>query len=78
MTLGEILPVLDDGTIKIKDGNGYGVFNKKRMIPEEMKSREVERVTYGMFYISECIQIFLKEVENEDIEVANERVSREL
>ncbi len=67
MTLGELLPVLDDTTIKIKDGNDFVVFNKKRMIPEELKSREVARVTYGMFYISECIQIFLKEVENEDI-----------
>ena len=67
MTLGELLPVLDDTTIKIKDGNDFAAFNKKRMIPEELKSREVARVTYGMFYISECIQIFLKEVENEDI-----------
>lgn len=67
MTLGELLKVLDDTTIKIKDGNDFAAFNKKRMIPEELKSREVERVTYGMFYISECIQIFLKEVENEDI-----------
>lgn len=67
MTLGELLPVLDDTTIKIKDGNDFAVFNKKRIIPEELKSREVARVTYGMFYISECIQIFLKEVENEDI-----------
>jgi hypothetical protein len=78
MTLGELLPVLDDSMLKIKDGNDYAVFNKKKMIPEELKSREVARVTYGMFYISECVQIFLKEVENEDIEVANERVSREL
>jgi hypothetical protein len=76
MTLGELLTILDDGTIKIKDGNGYAVFNKKKMIPEELKNREVARITYGMFYISECVQIFLKEVENEDIEVANERVSR--
>lgn len=68
MTLGELLPVLDDTTIKIKDGNDFAAFNKKRMIPEELKSREVARVTYGMFYISECIQIFLKEVEDEDIE----------
>jgi len=67
MTLGELLPVLDDTTIKIKDGNDFAAFNKKRMIPEELKSREVARVTYGIFYISECIQIFLKEVENEDI-----------
>lgn len=67
MTLGELLPVLDDTTIKIKDRNDFAVFNKKRMIPEELKGREVARVTYGMFYISECIQIFLKEVENEDI-----------
>lgn len=67
MTLGELIPVLDDTTIKIKDGNDFAVFNKKRIIPEELKSREVARVTYGMFYISECIQIFLKEVENEDI-----------
>jgi hypothetical protein len=78
MTLGELLPVLDDSMLKIKDGNDFAVFNKKRMIPEELKSREVARITYGMFYISECVQIFLKEVENEDIEVANERVSREL
>lgn len=67
MTLGELLSVLDDTTIKIKDGNDFAAFNKKRMIPEELKSREVERVTYGLFFISECIQIFLKEVENEDI-----------
>lgn len=67
MTLGELLPVLDDTTIKIKDGNDFAAFNKKRMIPEELKSREVARVTYGMFYISECVQIFLKEDENEDI-----------
>lgn len=67
MTLGELLTVLDDSMLKIKDGNGYAVFNKKKMIPEELKSREVARVTYGMFYISECVQIFLKEVENEDI-----------
>lgn len=67
MTLGELLPVLDDTTIKIKDGNDFAAFNKKRMIPEELKSREVARITYGMFYISECIQIFLKEVKNEDI-----------
>lgn len=67
MTLGELLPVLDDTTIKIKDGNDFAAFNKKRMIPEELKSREVARITYGMFYISECVQIFLKEVENEDI-----------
>lgn len=67
MTLGELLPVLDDTTIKIKDGNDFAAFNKKRMIPEELKSREVARITYGMYYISECIQIFLKEVENEDI-----------
>jgi hypothetical protein len=78
MTLGDLLTVLDDSMLKIKEGNDYAVFNKKKMIPEELKSREVARVTYGMFYISECIQIFLKEVENEDIEVANERVSREL
>jgi hypothetical protein len=78
MMLGELLPVLDDSMLKIKDGNDFAVFNKKRMIPEELKSREVARITYGMFYISECVQIFLKEVENEDIEVANERVSREL
>lgn len=68
MTLGELLPVLDDTTIKIKDGNDFAAFNKKRMIPEELKSREVARVTYGMYYISECVQIFLKEDENEDIE----------
>lgn len=68
MTLGELLPVLDDTTIKIKDGNDFAAFNKKRMIPEELKSREVARITYGMFFISECVQIFLKEVENEDIE----------
>jgi hypothetical protein len=67
MTLGELLPVLDDSIIKIKDGNDYAVFNKKKMIPEELKSREVARVTYGTFFISECVQIFLKEVENEDI-----------
>lgn len=67
MTLGELLPVLDDTTIKIKDGNDFAAFNKKRMIPEELKSREVARITYGMYYISECVQIFLKEVENEDI-----------
>lgn len=67
MTLGELLPILDDTTFKIKDGNDFAAFNKKRMIPEELKSREVARITYGMFYISECIQIFLKEVENEDI-----------
>lgn len=67
MTLGELLPVLDDTTIKIKDGNDFAAFNKKRMIPEELKSREVARITYGMFYISECVQIFLKEVEDEDI-----------
>jgi hypothetical protein len=65
MTLGELLPVLDDSMLKIKDGNDYAVFNKKKMIPEELKSREVARVTYGMFYISECVQIFLKEVEND-------------
>lgn len=67
MTLGELLKVLDDSMLKIKDGNDFAVFNKKRMIPEELKSREVERVTYGLFFISECIQIFLKKVENEDI-----------
>ena len=67
MTLGDLLPVLDDTMLKIKDGNDFAAFNKKRMSPEELKSREVARVTYGMFYISECIQIFLKEVENEDI-----------
>lgn len=67
MTLGDLLTVLDDSMLKIKEGNDYAVFNKKKMIPEELKSREVERVTYGMFYISECVQIFLKEVENEDI-----------
>ena len=66
MTLGELLPVLDDTTIKIKDGNDFAAFNKKRMIPEELKSREVARVTYGMFYISECVQIFLEEKENVD------------
>lgn len=63
MTLGELLPVLDDSMLKIKDGNDFAVFNKKKMITEELKSREVARVTYGMFYISECVQIFLKEVE---------------
>lgn len=67
MTLGDLLTVLDDSMLKIKEGNDYAVFNKKKMIPEELKSREVERVTYGMFYISECVQIFLKEDENEDI-----------
>lgn len=68
MTLGELLTVLDDSMLKIKDGNDFAVFNKKRMIPEELKNREVARVTYGMFYISECVQIFLKEVKDEDIE----------
>lgn len=59
MKLFELLDVLDDSKIRLIDEDGYIFIENKKMVPEELRQRDVERVKYGMFYIMECVVIYL-------------------
>ena len=75
MKLGELLDILDEKNVRIIEEDGYIFFENKKLIPEELRDREVEKLKFGMFYITECVVIYLvgskPETENLSKDVVN-------